>query len=72
MVGTTNATLLDTSALIRYVPNANYNGNAGVSGGCTQLIGYTIKFNGTSDFELDCTGAGTKPIEVGGTVVLAE
>jgi hypothetical protein len=49
-----------------------YNGGAGTGTGCTQIIGYTINFSGDSGVALNCDGVGTKDIEVGGTVVIAE
>jgi hypothetical protein len=37
-------------------------GGAGNSNACTQLVADTITFTGTSDFAINCTGMGTKPI----------
>ncbi len=57
-----------------YFPSQHviYNGNAGVAAGCTQIIGYTIEFTGTSDVGVDCTGVGVKDIEVAAQVSLVE
>ena len=57
-----------------YFPSQHviYNGNAGVAAGCTQIIGYTVEFTGTSDVALDCTGVGVKDIEVAAQVALVE
>jgi Flp pilus assembly protein TadG len=37
-------------------------GGAGNSNACTQLVADTITFTGTSNFAINCTGMGTKPI----------
>ena len=49
-----------------------YNGGAGATGGCTQIIGYMIEFNGNSDLSLDCDGVGVEDINVAGNVEIVE
>ena len=48
------------------------NSNTGGGGGCTQVIGYTVKFTGNSALVNDCTGVGTQDIEVNRFVSLVE
>ncbi len=61
-----------TGAIYFPAQDVIYNGNAGVAAGCTQIIGYTIEFTGTSDVGLDCTGVGVKDIEVAASVIIVE
>jgi Flp pilus assembly protein TadG len=49
-----------------------YNGGAGVSDGCTQVIADTIELLGNADIEAECDGKGTKPILVGQAVIHVE
>ncbi|MFL5097894.1 MAG: TadE/TadG family type IV pilus assembly protein [Xanthobacteraceae bacterium] len=47
-----------------YLPkgDVSFAGGADTTTGCTKLIGNTIKFTGDTNFALDCSGLGTKPI----------
>jgi hypothetical protein len=47
-----------------YLPkgDVSFAGGADTTTGCTKLIGDTVKFTGNSNFALNCTGLGTKPI----------
>ncbi|MEJ1159331.1 TadE/TadG family type IV pilus assembly protein [Prosthecomicrobium sp. N25] len=47
-----------------YVPTGkvDYAGGAGAGGGCTQLVADTITFSGNAQFELNCSGRGTRTI----------
>jgi Flp pilus assembly protein TadG len=47
-----------------YVPKGavNFAGGANTTTGCTQLIGDTVKFTGSSNFAINCSGYGTKPV----------
>jgi Flp pilus assembly protein TadG len=47
-----------------YVPKGavTYAGGAGTTNGCSQLIGDTVTFTGNSNFAINCSGKGTKPI----------
>jgi hypothetical protein len=59
-----------------YFPTTSleFSGNSsnGGGGGCTQVIGYTVKFTGNSALGNDCTGAGTQDLEVNEFVSLVE
>lgn len=41
-------------------------------GECTQVIGYTVKFSGNSDFDTDCTASGTTEIRVAKSIRVVE
>jgi Flp pilus assembly protein TadG len=47
-----------------YLPKGavSFAGGASTTTGCTQLIGDTINFTGSSNFAINCSGYGTKPI----------
>jgi hypothetical protein len=47
-----------------YLPrgDVSFAGGANTTTGCTKMIGYTVKFTGNSNFAIDCSGFGTKPI----------
>lgn len=47
-----------------YVPNGavQYAGGANNPNGCTQLVADTVTFTGNSNFAIDCSGKGTKPL----------
>ena len=47
-----------------YLPKAaiNFSGGASNANGCTQVIGDTISFVGTSNLAANCSGVGTTPI----------
>ncbi|MHA1554503.1 MAG: pilus assembly protein TadG-related protein, partial [Alphaproteobacteria bacterium] len=49
-----------------------YNGGGVAAGGCTQIIGYMVEFNGDSGVSLDCEGVGVTNIDVAGTVEIVE
>jgi Flp pilus assembly protein TadG len=56
-----------------YLPEAavTFAGGSGTSAvGCTQLVADTITFNGNSNFALNCTGTGIKPL--GAASILVE
>jgi hypothetical protein len=50
-----------------YLPkgDVSFAGGAGTSTSCTQLVGDTITFTGNSNFAVNCTGYGTKPLGSG-------
>jgi Flp pilus assembly protein TadG len=47
-----------------YVPSGtvDFAGGANSSKACTQLVADTVKFTGNSNFAVNCTGMGTKPL----------
>jgi hypothetical protein len=47
-----------------YLPKGavDYTGGASSSNGCTQLVANTVTFSGNSNFAINCSGSGTKPI----------
>ena len=50
-----------------YFPNQGVTFNGGTQTGsaaakCTQLIGYTLTFNGNANFNSDCMGTGVRPV----------
>jgi hypothetical protein len=45
--------------------HVSYNGGAGMSNGCTQVIANTIQLTGNATIGSDCSGKGTKNIQVG-------
>lgn len=52
-----------TGAIYFPEQNVTFSGNASSGGAiCTQVIGLTLNFNGTSNFNNNCTGVGTKKI----------
>lgn len=57
-----------------YVPASDiqFSGNSAASGGCTQIIGNTVTFTGTSSLKSSCASAGTKDILESQTVKLVE
>jgi Flp pilus assembly protein TadG len=59
-----------------YFPSAgvSYSGSSGGSGGsdCTQLIGYTLSFSGSTTFNANCTGTGVKGMAAASPTKLVE
>jgi hypothetical protein len=62
--GTANSLMTGTI----YFPNDNvqYNGNFSGSGGCTQVVGYTLTWSGSATVNVDCSTYGMGVIQVGG------
>jgi Putative Flp pilus-assembly TadE/G-like len=56
------ATQVFTGAI--YIPKGyvKYAGGSSTTDGCTQLVADTITFTGGSNFGIDCSGTGTKPL----------
>jgi hypothetical protein len=52
------ATSLLTGALYFPTQNVNYVGNFSGTGGCTQVVAYTVEWSGNSDIKADCTAYG--------------
>ncbi|MBT8473321.1 MAG: hypothetical protein HKN14_09845 [Marinicaulis sp.] len=44
----------------------------GSAGECTQIIGYTVKFSGNSDFDTDCSASGTSEIRTAQSINIVE
>ncbi len=59
---------------VMYFPNGdlNYNGGAGISGACTQVIANTVTFTGNSDFRSDCTNYPFKDVVTSALVQLID
>jgi len=57
-----------------YTPTDNiaYAGGATGATACTQVIGWTVEFTGGSQFQTNCTGAGTTDILVNESVAVVE
>lgn len=49
-----------------------FNGNSAATDGCTQIIGATVTFSGSSALSANCSKAGTRSIETGETVSIVE
>jgi len=56
-----------------YTPkgSVSFAGGSGTGNGCTQLIADTITFAGSSNFAINCSGSGTKPLGIA-TATLVE
>ncbi|WP_411817022.1 TadE/TadG family type IV pilus assembly protein [Hyphococcus sp. DH-69] len=59
-----------------YAPSADvkYSGNSSGfgSGECTQVVGMTVEFWGSSEFDTDCSNSGTTDITTAGNIALVE
>lgn len=59
-----------------YSPNSQItftgNNSTFTAGQCTQVIGRTVTFWGSSDFDSDCSASGTKEIRTGQTIRIVE
>ena len=57
-----------------YMPAADiqFTGNSAVSNGCTQVIGRTVTFSGSSSLKSSCATAGTRIISTNETVTVTE
>ena len=61
-----------TGALYFPVGDIKYTGGATINGSCTQIIGYSITFNGNADMNNSCPGSGVSSIDVNNKVGLVE
>ena len=48
----------------------DFAGGTNTSKTCTQLVADTVKFSGNSNFAVNCSGTGTKPLGASAAVVV--
>lgn len=68
--GTANSKL--TGAIYFASQDIQYNGNFSGNGGCTQVVGLTVEWNGNADVSQDCSAYGMQNIPASQMVRLAE
>ena len=68
--GTANSKL--TGAIYFASQDIQYNGNFSGDGGCTQVVGLTLAWNGNADVSQDCSAYGMENIPASQMVRLAE